>query len=412
MKMLIDAKPQRMNAMGKALFYPAETHFDENFRTGDFLNAVFSRRQMVKKQPLSIYIQFPTKKEGGATSQFFEYLKREIDAQSFLFIGMNRPTRIHLLGGNDAHHISLISDLYQYIKDRFPLENASAISSIELNASTLDLSYLRALYECGFNELTIAIDQDSTVEIKQLATWLAIVPFDAVSIKIPQSLILLSSEDMMAMMTDINAIHPQQIIIENFLSALSFNEISSLQDINLETKFSLFQRWIDAFNNLNYVHLGTGYWVQKTDILVTAQREGRLHWSYYGYSLELNDIVSFGLAAVSNVCGVYSKNAETIKDYYQRIEDQNLPIVKGFRLKTNDFLRRTIIYKLLCEGELSISFIELTYPIVFNSYFEKELQQLQKLEKLGFLEISEDSILISDKGKLVIYTICQVFDTY
>lgn len=412
MKMLIDAEPHRTHAMGKALFYPAETHFDENFRTGDFLNAVFSRRLMAKKQPLSIYIQFPTKKEGGATSLFFEYLKREINAQSYLFMGMNRLTRIHLLGGNDAHHIHLIKDLYHYIKDRFPFENEAAVSSIELNASSLDLDYLKSLQECGFNQLTVVIDQSQSDEIKQLASWLSVVSFNSISIKIPQSLILLSSEEMLALMDDIDAIHPQQIIIENFLSSLSFNEISALQDINVETKFCLFQRWIDAFNGLNYVHLGTGYWVQKKDVLVTAQREGRLHWSCYGYALELNDIVSFGIAAVSNVCGVYSKNAETLKDYYQRIEEQNLPIVKGFRLKTNDLLRRTIIYKLLCEGELSVSFIELTYPIVFNSYFEKELKQLEKLEKLGFINISEDSIVVSDKGKLVIYTICQVFDTY
>lgn len=412
MKMLIDAEPHRAHAVDKALFYPAETHFDENFSTGDFLNAVFSRRQMAKKQPLSIYIQFPSKKEGGATALFFEYLKREINAQSYLFMGMNRLTRIHLLGGNDAYHIDLIRDLYHYIKDRFPFENTSSVSSIELNASSLDLANLQALKECGFNQLTVVIDQNDSDQIKQLTSWLSVVSFQTIYIKIPQSLIRLSSEAMLSLMHDIDLIHPQQIVIENFLSTLSFSEVSVLQNIHLDTRFCLFQRWIDAFNRLGYVHLGTGYWVQKKDVLVTAQREGRLHWSCYGYALELNDIVSFGIAAVSNICGVYSKNAETVKDYYQRIEDQNLPIVKGFRLKTNDLLRRTIIYKLLCEGELSVSFIELTYPIVFNSYFEKELEQLKKLETLGFIDMSDDSIIVSDKGKLIIYTICQVFDTY
>lgn len=412
MKMLFDTQIPANHSIGKVFFYPAESHFDSNFKTGDFLNAIFSRRQMAKKQPLSLYIHFPQSNEGNLTPLFFEYLKREINAQSYLFMGMNHLTEVHFIGGCRAHHIRLINDLYLYIQDRFTLEENEVKTAIEIDAADLDLHYINALHECGFNQLTIVIHQPDVFQSLNLAEWLSSIPFQQVNIKIEQALIWLSSEDMLHLIDAIVTIHPKKIIIAHFLNALARNSIASLQEVDVSAKLSLYQRWIDAFALKEYIHLGTGNWVHQTDSLVASQREGRLYWSCYGYATEINDIVSFGLAAISNICGVYSKNAENIDDYYQRIEEQNLPIVKGVRLKTTDLLRRTIIYKLLCEGEFSVSFIELTYPISFYDYFAKEYRQLTMLADLGFVDIEGDTIAVTDKGKLVIYIICQVFDTY
>jgi oxygen-independent coproporphyrinogen-3 oxidase len=78
----------------------------------------------------------------------------------------------------------------------------------------------------------------------------------------------------------------------------------------------------------------------------------------------------------------------------------------------DDVLRRSIIQMLMCNFELSIPSLEQAYPITFAAYFATEMEKLRGLEQDGLLEIDDNWITVSPKGRLLIRNICMVFDRH
>jgi len=78
----------------------------------------------------------------------------------------------------------------------------------------------------------------------------------------------------------------------------------------------------------------------------------------------------------------------------------------------DDVLRRTVIQRLMCQFELSISAIEQAFPVVFRQYFAAELAQLAAMAEDGLVSVNGDWICVSDRGRLLIRNVCMVFDRY
>jgi oxygen-independent coproporphyrinogen-3 oxidase len=78
----------------------------------------------------------------------------------------------------------------------------------------------------------------------------------------------------------------------------------------------------------------------------------------------------------------------------------------------DDLLRRSVIQKLMCQFELSITAIELAFPIAFHAYFAREMAQLDALARDGLVELGPDWISVTQKGRLLIRNVCMVFDRY
>jgi len=149
------------------------------------------------------------------------------------------------------------------------------------------------------------------------------------------------------------------------------------------------------------------------DDLAIAQRQGRLHRNFQGYSTHAEaDMIACGVSAISAIGSTYSQNDKTLEGYYERIEQGELPVVRGFRLNTDDLLRRIVIQLLMCNFELSIRSLEICYPINFASYFAPELEQLRALEAEGLLAIDDEWLTVTPKGRLLVRNICMVFDRY
>jgi oxygen-independent coproporphyrinogen-3 oxidase len=118
------------------------------------------------------------------------------------------------------------------------------------------------------------------------------------------------------------------------------------------------------------------------------------------------------VSAISSVNGTYSQNEKTLDEYYARLDEGRLPIARGYAMDTDDLLRRMVIQMLMCNFELSISALELGYPIRFKQYFAKELGKLRAFERDGLLSIEDDWISVTPKGRLLIRNICMVFDRH
>ena len=149
------------------------------------------------------------------------------------------------------------------------------------------------------------------------------------------------------------------------------------------------------------------------DTLARAQRSGALQRNFQGYSLHANtEICAFGISSISQTDRTYRQNVKELDEYYRRLDDGELPIEKGYMLTPEDRMRREAIMRLMCDMSLDFEVMSDRFGIDFKAQFADELDALAPLEADGLVERSEDGLIVTRLGRLLIRNIAFVFDVY
>jgi len=172
----------------------------------------------------------------------------------------------------------------------------------------------------------------------------------------------------------------------------------------------------DAISRLlaaGYVYVGMDHFALPDDALAVAKRQGRLHRNFQGYSTQSDcDLIGLGVSAIGKVGNTYSQNAKTLEEYYDLVNQQRFPVVRGLALTHDDLLRRTVIMALMCQGGFEFAEIEQSYLINFKEYFAEALESLEKFARLGFLEMDDKAIQVTEQGWFFVRGIAMLFDRY
>ena len=180
-----------------------------------------------------------------------------------------------------------------------------------------------------------------------------------------------------------------------------------------DTRLKLLTLAIRRLTAAGYQYIGMDHFAKTDDGLAVAQRQGRLHRNFQGYSTHADsDLLALGVSAIGNIGPTYSQNHRTIEEYYNCIDRGELPIMRGLELSADDLLRRAVIGTLMCHFALNKQSLAISYLIDFDKYFESELGELREFEQLGMVELDEREIRITAKGRLLVRNISMVFDRY
>jgi oxygen-independent coproporphyrinogen-3 oxidase len=425
--------------------YPTADRFSESFDYGDYLQAVSNVRNRGGLHPLSLYLHIPfcdtvcyycacnkivtRNREKAAT--YLSYLKREIALQGQLFAGCNHVEQLHLGGGTPTYLTNeQMADLMAHLRRCFQFApDAVGEYSIEVDPRTVSVERVHALRQQGFNRISLGV-QDFNADVQKAVNRIqpeqetrAIIQaardagFRSVSIDLIYGLPRQSQATMEDTLERVIAASPDRLSIYNYAHLPHlFKPQRRILDAELpapDEKLRMMSLCIDKLCAAGYVYIGMDHFAKPDDELAVAQRQGRLHRNFQGYSTHADaDLVSCGVSAISAVGLTYSQNVKTLDAYYSHLDRNELPISRGIRLSMDDVLRRLIIQMLMCNFELSITAVEQAYPITFAAYFESELAQLRKLEEEGLLSIDSEWISVSPRGRLLIRNICMVFDRY
>ncbi len=425
--------------------YPTADRFTEDFRMGDYLQAVNSVRAMGARNPLSIYVHIPfcdklcyycacnkiITKNRSKAEVYLTYLKREIDMQGKLFAEMNHVEQLHFGGGTPTYiNDEQMGDLLAHLRKWFRFAtDESGEYSIEIDPRTVSPERVHTLRAQGFNRISLGV-QDFDAEVQKAVNriqpeeqTLAVINaareagFRSISIDLIYGLPKQNLITMGQTLTKVIAANPDRISIYNYahMPAL-FKPQRRINEDELpsgETKLDMLALCIKRLTDAGYVYIGMDHFAKPNDDLAVAQRQGRLHRNFQGYSTHAEaEMVSCGVSAISAVGSTYSQNEKTLEAYYERIEQGELPITRGTKLSVDDLLRRIIIQMLMCNFELSIRSLEQAHPITFANYFAKEIEKLRELEADGLLTLDSDWLTVTPKGRLLIRNICMIFDRY
>ncbi len=180
-----------------------------------------------------------------------------------------------------------------------------------------------------------------------------------------------------------------------------------------ETKLEIIQHAINQLTRGKYVHIGINHFARHDDKLVVALQQGRLYRNFQGYSTHADsDLIGLGVSAIGGIGPTYSQNHCNLDQYYDKLKQNTLPIMRGLELTTDNLLRRLVMHMLMCNSTLPFESIETAFPIDFKHYFKTEMVELLVYEKSGLLTLDDEEITVTPKGRLLICSICMVFDKY
>ncbi len=425
--------------------YPTADRFSEAFGYRDYLQAVAGLRTRGGMHPLSLYLHIPfcdtvcyycacnkiVTKNREKAATYLGYLKQEIEMQGKLVADMNQVEQLHLGGGtptylSDAQMGDLMSHLRRWFQ--FASDDIGEYS-IEVDPRTVSPARVLRLREQGFNRISLGV-QDFEHEVQVAVNriqpehqTLAIVAaardaqYRSISVDLIYGLPKQTISTMERTLAKVIKAAPDRIAVYNYAHLPHLfkpqRRIAEADLPNYDVKLEMLALCIKRLTAAGYVYIGMDHFALPGDDLAVAQRQGRLHRNFQGYSTHAEtDLVSCGVSAISAVGATYSQNVKTLESYYDHIDRNELPIVRGIKLHMDDILRRSIIQRLMCNFELSIESIETAYPITFADYFPGELAQLRQLAHDGLVTLDEQWLSVTTKGRLLIRNVCMVFDRY
>jgi oxygen-independent coproporphyrinogen-3 oxidase len=425
--------------------YPTADRFTESFGYRDFLHAVADLRTRGGAKPLSLYLHIPfcetvcyycacnkvVTKDHDKAATYLAYLKREVEMQGRLLAGLNDVEQLHLGGGTPTYlSDAQMEDLMAHLRRcfRFAPDTVGEYS-IEIDPRTVSEERVHSLRRQGFNRISLGVqDFDPDVQravnrIQPEAQTRTIIAaaraagFRSVSIDLIYGLPKQTPDTMHATLDKVIGAAPDRIAVYHYAHLPHLfkpqRRIIEADMPDSDTKLRMLQLCIEKLAAAGYVYIGMDHFARPDDDLAVAQGQGRLHRNFQGYSTHADtDLVSCGVSAISAVGATYSQNVKTLDAYYDALDRNELPVARGARLSMDDLLRRSVIQKLMCQFELSITAIELAFPIAFHAYFAREMAQLDALARDGLVELGPDWISVTQKGRLLIRNVCMVFDRY
>jgi oxygen-independent coproporphyrinogen-3 oxidase len=155
------------------------------------------------------------------------------------------------------------------------------------------------------------------------------------------------------------------------------------------------------------------HFARPDDELALAQAQGRLQRNFQGYSTRRGcDLIGLGVSAIGAIGPSYYQNRKVLAEYYAALDAGRLPVARGLELTPDDLVRRAVIQALACHFRVSMESIELSHLIDFKRYFAPELNDLRRLQGEGLVELNDDWIVVTAKGRLLVRVVCAVFDRY
>jgi oxygen-independent coproporphyrinogen-3 oxidase len=423
--------------------YPTADRFVDAFGEAQFRQWLARRNVGGINQPLSVYMHLPfcktvcyycacnkvVTRDHGRSAKYIKYLEKELALVGPLAGAERQICQLHWGGGTPTF---LAADemraLMRAIDARF--ERAPGFEcSIEIDPRSAPAGTLALLGELGFNRVSVGVqDFDPAVQravhrIQGEELTRGVVEearasgFRSVNLDLIYGLPKQTLDSFNRTLDAVIALDPDRIALYSYAHLPKlFKPQRRIAEADLpspEAKLQILTLAIGRLTREGYLYIGMDHFAKADDELAIAQAQGRLQRNFQGYSTHpAADMLGFGVSAIGKVGPTYYQNRKELGEYYAELDAGRLPVARGIELTQDDLVRRAVIQALVCHFRVSIESIELAHLIDFRRYFADELADLRRLAQDGLVELGPDWIIVTSKGRLMVRTVCMVFDRY
>ncbi len=423
--------------------YPTADRFVEAFGADTYREWVRKRTLAGQPRPISLYVHVPfcesicyycacnkvITRDHGRSARYVRYVEREMGLVAQLLGTARQAVQMHW-GGGTPNFLDReeMTGLVTTIREHFRLE-ARGEYSIEVDPRTLAPETIGFLADLGFNRISLGV-QDFDPQVQKAVNRIqseeqtrAVMDgarragFRSVSVDLIYGLPRQNVMGFNRTLERIVEAAPDRIALYNYAHLPTvFKPQRRIAETDLpapETKLQLLSLAIRRLTEGGYHYIGMDHFARPDDDLAVAQRQGRLHRNFQGYSTHAEtDLLGFGISAIGQVGPTYTQNVKSLVEYYDRLDHATLPVMRGIELTADDLVRRALIQCLMCHFEVPIESLEVAHLIDFRKYFARELEDLAPFREAGMLTLDRQWLNVTPLGRFFIRNICMVFDRY
>lgn len=393
-------------------------------------------------RPLSVYVHLPfcesicyycgcnkvVTRDHSRSAKYIEYLAKELALTAPLLGSDRKIAELHWGGGTPTFlSQEEMAHLMALLDARFT-RDAKTQCSIEVDPRRVEPGAMKFLAGLGFNRLSIGVqDFDPAVQkavhriqgedlTRRVLEEARENGFRSVNFDLIYGLPKQTLDSFNRTLDRVLELGPDRIALYSYAHLPRLfkpqRRIAEADLPSAESKLQIMTLAIGRLTRAGYLYIGMDHFARPTDDLAIAQSLGQLARSFQGYSTHQGDLVGLGVSAIGQIGPTYYQNLKALPEYYAALDAGRLPVSRGIELTQDDLVRRAVIQALACHFRLSIESIELSYLIDFKKYFAAELADLRKLAAEGLVELGSDWIIVTPRGRLLVRSVCMVFDRY
>ncbi|HEX6635612.1 MAG TPA: oxygen-independent coproporphyrinogen III oxidase [Usitatibacter sp.] len=423
--------------------YPTADRFVEAFDGETHRHWLGHRNIGGFSRPLGLYVHVPfcdtlcfycacnkiATRDRERAVRYVGYLDKEIALAADALGNDRRIVKMHWGGGTPTFlGDEQSSRLVAMLRSRFDFDPKGEYA-IEIDPRKVDADRIAHLATLGFNRMSVGVqDFDSEVQravnrVQSLEQTRVVIDaarangFRSVNLDLIYGLPKQTVEGFSRTLERVIECDPDRVALYGYAHLpKAFYPQRRIHEADLpspEVKLELMTGAIRRLGEAGYVYIGMDHFAKPNDDLAVAQRRGRLTRDFQGYSAGGDtDLAALGTSAISKIGPTYAQNVKTLDEYYAALDGGRFPTLRGIQLSADDLLRRAVIQALACHFQLAKESIEIAHLVDFDRYFAPEMEELARLEQDGLVELDDEWIHVTPRGRLLVRSVCMVFDRY
>ena len=431
---------QKYNVPGpRYTSYPTVPYWDENKFSAAIWENTFlkSFQESNSGEGISLYIHLPfceslctfcgchkrITKQHGVENPYISAVLKEWDLYCTAFPKEPIIKEIHLGGGTPTFFLpenleTLINGIFKKAK-----KAANYEFSFEGHPNNTSHEHLRKLYALGFRRVSFGVQdysekvqtaihrKQSFHDVAKVTFWAKEIGYTSISHDLIYGLPFQTMENVIDTIEKTKSLSPDRLAFYSYAHVpwIKGNGQRGFKDEDVpkdDEKRKLYETGKKLLIKNGFYEIGMDHFAQANDSLYEAFLTRNLHRNFMGYTSSKTQLmIGLGASAISDSWYSFAQNEKSIEDYYERLEQNELPVFRGHLLTEEDLIIRRHILNLMCQfttswEEESLYFPEI--PVVIIA--------LEEMAKDGLLTISKKSITVTEKGKAFVRNVCMAFD--
>lgn len=431
---------QKYNVPGpRYTSYPTVPYWEEeSFSYEKWLESVKkSFIQSNTSEGISLYIHLPfceslctfcgcfkrITKNHSVENTYIKTVLKEWRLYSELFDEKPIIKEIHLGGGTPTFFSSnnlqdLINGIFSYSEKHEACE-----MSFEGHPNNTTREHLQTLYNLGFRRVSFGVQSYSETVQKAInriqpfenvakVTYIAKeIGYTSISHDLVFGLPFQTLEDIYDTIEKTKSLLPDRLAFYSYAHVpwIKGNGQRGFKDEDVpkdDEKRKMYEEGKKKLDESGYLEIGMDHFALPQDAMSIAFENGNLHRNFMGYSASKTQLmIGLGVSSISDSWYGFGQNVKSLEDYYQILEWDKIPVVKGHILTDEDLIVRKHILNIMCQFNTNWNTPE--------TYFEaipEILMQLKEFEEDGLLTFIHQGIQVTEKGKAFVRNICMAFD--
>lgn len=362
----------------------------------------------------------------GLISDYIAFVGEELALVEKALPGRPHAGAIHL-GGGTPNMLSRedLGTLFRALRHVFKVSPGAEIAA-ELDPAVLTREWVTAAAFHGLTRASIGVQDlsphvqeavnriESFDVVEQAVGWLREAGIASINLDLMYGLPRQRTEDVLTTLDKVLTLRPERLALFGYAHVPWVKSHQKLIDESelpgAAARLDQSEVAAGKLEGEGYVRIGLDHFALPDDPLAIALAQGSLRRNFQGYTADPHmTLIGLGASSISRLPQGYYQNDPTELGWRRRVQEGRLPVVRGVALTDEDRFRGDIIEALMCRRSVDLQAVcaRHGWPI---STLAPEREALRKMVEDGLVELSGDTVAMTQLGQPWLRSVARVFD--